>query len=238
MKIHGVKEANPIPDNILVIQLARFGDFLQTTPLLSVLKAQNPGARVSVLVDKGRRELAEKNPDVDEVLSVDLSRLAGMAQSEMSISDKLKRLQAGVKELKTKPYGLVINLNYSRLAALLTSLIKAERYAGPRFGPDRRSLIPSPWAGFMLNLMTHRRLIRFNLVDLLTVYAEENLEPPKGLTYPVSMADLDLGAELLGRTAGQLLIGFQLGSRHVSRQWPIENCAQLGSNLIEKHNAA
>ncbi|MBW2621527.1 MAG: hypothetical protein JRD68_01355 [Deltaproteobacteria bacterium] len=231
-------DLKPAPDNILVIQLARFGDFLQTTPLLSVLKARHPETRVSVLVDKGRTELAEKNPDIDEVLSVDLNLLAGIAQSGMAMSDKLKRLQAGVKPLKTEPYGLVINLNYSRVAALLANLIRAERYTGPRFGSDRRHLTPSPWAGFILNLMTHRRLIRFNLVDLLTVYAEASLRPPDGLTYPVSAEDSGLGFELLGRTDGRALIGFQLGSRHASRQWPVENFAQLGAELIAKKNVS
>ena len=225
------------PDRILVIQLARFGDFLQTTPLLSALRAQNPQARISVLVDKGRTELAEKNPDIDEVLSVDLARLAGMARSEITLSEKIESIQAAVKSLKTERYGLVINLNYSRVAALLANLIDADKKTGPRYGSDRKQLTPSPWAGFILNLMTNRRLIRFNLVDLLTVYAEGEINPSISLTYPLSPEDSRLGAELLAQTAGQTLIGFQLGSRHFSRQWPLENFARLGAQLITKRKA-
>jgi len=225
------------PARILVIQLARFGDFLQTTPLLSALRAQNPKARISVLVDKGRTELAEKNPDIDEVLSVDLARLAGMARSEITLSEKIESIQAAVKSLKTERYGLVINLNYSRVAALLANLIDAEKNTGPRYGSDRKQLTPSPWAGFILNLMTNRRLIRFNLVDLLTVYAEGEIKPSGSLAYPLSPEDLRLGAELLTQQEGQILIGFQLGSRHFSRQWPLENFTQLGAQLMTKRKA-
>ncbi len=139
-------ERYPDIEQILVIQLARFGDFLQTTPLLETLKTLNPGTRLSVLVDKGRAGLARNNPHVDEVISVDLNHLASVARGELSISEKLKRLDKAVKSLKAEHYGLVINLNYSRVAALLSNLVRADRSAGPCFGPDRERLRPSPWA--------------------------------------------------------------------------------------------
>jgi len=46
------------PERVLVVQLARFGDFLQTTPLLTALKAQQPEGRLSVLVDRPQAGLA------------------------------------------------------------------------------------------------------------------------------------------------------------------------------------
>ncbi len=225
------------PASILVIQLARFGDFLQTTPLLAALKTKYPGCRLTVLVASGQEELAETNPNIDNILTIDLKNLAKVAQSRTSIPKKLKRFSEVIKRFKNQEYDLLINLNTSRIAALLGNIMRAKQREGAHFARDRKHLITSPWAGFIMNLMTYRRLIRFNLVDLLTTYAGNELQPPKGLTYPLTVETARLAANLLGSDPCSPLIGFQLGSRHETRQWPVEYFADLGQRLIKEKKA-
>ena len=222
---------------ILVAQLARFGDFLQTTPLLSLLKAQQPEVRLSVLVNTAQAGLAGANPEIDEVLAVDLGELSRLARSRANgLGEKLIGLRDILEFLGQSCFDRVINLNTTRPAALLTELVKAEQRSGPRLGPDRRRLLTEPWAGFIMQLMSDRRLIRFNLVDLLTGYAGPVPRRAAGLTYIVSDQTRNRAAEMLGRGTGPL-IGFQLGSRHTSRQWPPENFARLAACLIQEENA-
>ena len=47
-----------MPD-ILVVQMARLGDFLQTTSLLSGIKEFRPDNRIHVLIDKSNAEIAK-----------------------------------------------------------------------------------------------------------------------------------------------------------------------------------
>ena len=72
-----MKPDSTATNRILVVQLARFGDFLQTTPLLAALKEEHPRAALSVLVDTPQSDLARSHPLVDEVLTVNLGNSTG-----------------------------------------------------------------------------------------------------------------------------------------------------------------
>ena len=222
---------------ILAAQLARFGDFLQSTPLLAALKDKHPGARLTVLVDAGQADLARTNPDIEEVWSVDLNKLRALARSRSNLSDILHRTQSELSFLSGRSFDLVINLNTSRTAALLCALIPGEKRLGPALAADRSSIETAPWTGFIMNLMKHRPMIRFNLVDLLTCYAGLEKRPSDALIYRVGLQARARARELIGPRPDGPLIGFQMGSKHLSRQWPPENFALLARDLISEHGA-
>ena len=224
--------------DICVVQLARFGDFLQTTPLLAALKKAHPKARLNVVVNTTQAELAWANPDVDEVAAVNVARLEAAANNPgRRLSDRINSLHDVLSPLMDRPCDLAINLNTSGLAALVAELIPATDRRGAVLGQDRKRLIPAPWAGFIMSLMANRRLIRFNLVDLLASYADVTERVSDGLVYPLADEDIDQGRELLGPIGAGPCIGFQMGSRHESRQWPVERFATLASLLIKERGA-
>lgn len=217
---------------VLVVQLARFGDFLQTTPLLAALKAQHPGARLEVLVDRPRAELARLTPGVDGVRTVDLARLTGLAAGQEAVSAKLAGFDRHLKKLAATPYHLVVNVNTSWTAALIAGLVPAQRRRGPLVRPDRAGLTHEPWALLVMHLMRARRLIRFNLVDLLLGYAEKPTRPALGLLSPLTDQGRRKARALLSPAGPERLVGFQLGSRHFARRWPLEHFAALGRDLV------
>ncbi|MFH1089958.1 MAG: glycosyltransferase family 9 protein, partial [Pseudomonadota bacterium] len=224
--------------NILVMQLARFGDFLQTTPLLSSLKRRYPQARLSVLVSQAQAGLAEGNPEVDEVLSVNLKGLEEISRDpDTGLAEKIKLTGHALGFLRQRNFDLVLNLNTSRMAALISELISAGRREGARLANDRHSLLTPVWARYIMRLMSRRRLIRLNLVDLLTGYAGLNLRAAAGLTYRVTGRAGAQATTLLSPAGPRRLVGFQLGSRHLSRQWPAENFAQLAAFLVREEGA-
>ena len=134
-------------------------------------------------------------------------------------------------------FDLLINLNLSRIATLLSALIPAGHRSGPQLAPDRQSLTTAPWTVFIMNLMPQRKLIRFNLVDLLACYAVISTRKTDRLIYQVGRRVRQQARELVGSSENRPLVGFQLGSRHQSRQWPPENYAALAKELIERHRA-
>ena len=152
------------------------------------------------------------------------------------MSEKILVLKKSLGFLTRQTYDRVINLNTTRVAALLTALIPARRRSGPRLAPDRRRLFTAPWAGFIMHLMRERRLVRFNLVDLLACYTDIDHRPAEGLIHPLTPQARQEASALLPMDES-LLIGLQLGSRHASRQWPPEYFARLAADLAEMERA-
>ena len=219
--------------HVLVIQLARFGDYLQTTPLLSALKNGGGADRLTVLVNRPMVETARTNPHVDQVLSVDLESLGETAGNlNIGTVDKIGQFHGMLGFLKDHCFDRVINLNTSRVAALISELVRAGQRDGARLAKDRSGLRTAPWTGFIMDLMARRSLIRFNLVDLLLNYAGDASPLPRQLTSPLNGSAGEASGSVVEVLAGHgPLVGFQVGSRHTSRQWPPDRFARLADLL-------
>ncbi len=70
-----VFEQLPRGGRVAVVRLRSLGDCVLTTPALDLLKRSRPDLRVAVVVETRFRSLFENNPDVDEILPVELSAL-------------------------------------------------------------------------------------------------------------------------------------------------------------------
>ena len=189
-------------EKILLIQLAKLGDFIQSTPLLANLRRLHPGAGMFILArDASVLEAARISPLVDQVLtSTEEAVNQGFFEQVYVLNSHLEAAQAG-------------------------AMIKAGQYFGPRLFEN--GLRFSPGRLFLLGLMTiDRKLGRFNLVDVwnslipeakpLPVYwpevsAEIGLDRPEGVLIGLQLGCrnhlrrwpvenfIRLGEELLGK---------------------------------------
>ncbi|HEX03605.1 MAG TPA: hypothetical protein ENH10_00395, partial [Bacteroidetes bacterium] len=57
-----------------ILQLARFGDLIQTSPLIQQVKRMRPNASICLFVDARTKAAAEIIDGVDEIVPIDLSR--------------------------------------------------------------------------------------------------------------------------------------------------------------------
>jgi heptosyltransferase-3 len=73
--VGSVLEDLPRDGRVAVIRLRSLGDCVLTTPALEILKRFRPDLRVSVMVEDRFGDLFEGNPDIDEILPPQLSRL-------------------------------------------------------------------------------------------------------------------------------------------------------------------
>lgn len=67
------------PQRILLIQTAKIGDFVSTTPLLREIKRALPQAQLAVVLHQTNLPLARHNPHIDELLPLPAQGLRGMA---------------------------------------------------------------------------------------------------------------------------------------------------------------
>ena len=144
---------------ILVIQMAKLGDFIQSTPFLSALRSTWPGRTVTLAgAEAAVLEAARLSPLVEETLAVG----PGGPEPEGD-------------------FEAVFNLNSAPAAAELSGRVRA----GRRFGPTTQggALSFTPAQEFLMGLMAEdRRLGRFNLADVWLALAPQ--AGPRPLFWP------------------------------------------------------
>lgn len=144
---------------VLVIQMAKLGDFIQSTPLLANLRRQWPGSAIV---------LAGEQPAVLEA-----ARLSPLVDETLAAAEGLPA--------PTGDFEAVYTLNSHLRAITLAAGVKAKARFGPTLVSGRASYTPAQ--NFLMNLMRlDRRLGRFNLVDVWASLADQ--PEPSSLVWP------------------------------------------------------
>jgi len=216
-----------------VVNLTRFGDLLQTQPVLSGLKAS--GHEVGLVCLQNFRGATALLRDVDAVFDVPGARLlAGLDRAwPEAVGDFLAWTEGARKEFWPQA---CINLTPSLPGRLLARALATGSISG--FGMDGHGFgtYSSPWSAFLEASSRQRGCSPFNLVDLFWKAAHLGDGPrPFRLAEPapdaVENALAILAASAPPGHAGYL--GLQLGASAARRQWPVESFAALATGLWE-----
>jgi|GEM_PF-301886 ADP-heptose:LPS heptosyltransferase len=206
----GLRSA-PAPRQILVLQLARFGDLLQTWPLLTRLRLAYPGARLTLITDQRLLPLHPLGPQVDATQGFDLLGLTALVEQDWP--GAYQRVASLLKDLRAREFDLVFNLNFSRISLLLTYLLGAPAQ-GFLPGAGGREFFRGPWLAWIYSLVHARRFNRFHLTDVFRHLAPE----PAVATAPPALAACP---------GGEPVIALQLATRHDRRTWPLKYFTRL-----------
>ena len=141
-------------NNVLVIQMARMGDFLQSTPLLCGLKKAYPGCVIHMLVDKNILDFAGTCPFVDKRYGLDTEALTRALSPGNDAMDVYGLLHEHCGELHELAVDAVYNLNYSPITAVLARLPRARHVFGYGISDSRHGISKSPWFVFFNSLMS------------------------------------------------------------------------------------
>jgi len=205
---------------VLVVQLARLGDLVQTWPLLRRLRHQAPGLSVDLLADRRLRALHALGPELDHIWEVELGSLPLLAQRDLTAAyDQVQHLAGG---LRAREYDLVYNLNFSRLSLLLSYLAGGEvrGYQPARGG---REFFRDPWLALVFALVHARQVNRVHLSDVF-----RHLAPGR---------DLDPRPPAPVSRHGEPIIAVQVATRHPQRTWPLKAFTRLAGLLVNRLGA-
>lgn len=108
---------------ILIIQTAFLGDVILATPIVSELKRIFPAAEIDVLVKKGNESLLQNNPNLNYVITFDKS------------NGKYRVIKLLIKQIRSREYDLVINLQRFGSSGLITALSGAKKKYGFKKNP-------------------------------------------------------------------------------------------------------
>ncbi len=226
-----------MPD-ILVVQMARLGDFLQTTPLLAGIKEECPDNRVCVLIDSANTELAKKCGCADEIICIDVDSIVNEINGNDDAEEVFKIIQKYCLSLFNRYFDIVINLNFSRIAAILSNMPESGKIYGYRLDRTGKKLEKDSWFVYFNNMVKHSPLSPFNLVDYFYyIFCKKNKR--KKLCFKLTNSDLKKAEEIFNGfdiDSANKVIVFHPGIRHEKRSWPIEYYAELISKYYNNEN--
>ena len=223
---------------ILIINLTRMGDQVQSIPLLTGLKKRYPRSCQTLLVNNAFSYVCGSIPDIDRYIEFDFDRLyVDIISPESDLAEAYIYLDELFGEIRRQKYDLVINLTPSRLAAVAAFLAHGKETMGITLDPEGYRLIKHPWMNYLQATCLYGDLNSFNLVDLFAKGG--GINPGEG-EYSLKIADKEqewakqlLKAE--GVHSSERLIGFQLGASTAKKRWPVELFANLANLLSKKY---
>ncbi len=235
--------------NILLINLTRFGDLLQSRALIHDLAAA--GHRVGLVCLENFAQAARLLPDVTHIAPLPgASLLRPLAGDPAGLP---RQWPAGLAALgvwsqdlqRVFPYDDVRNLTATLSARLLCRLLAEDRpVVGFDLDEEGFARNSNPWSAFTLGSTAERGSSPFNLVDLFRRMGQ-NPDQARALHAPGSAALAPppppareeifalLQAEAPAGCSG--FVGFQLGASRDERRLPGATFADLGDRLWAEH---
>ncbi len=213
----------------LIISLTRFGDLLQTQPVISGLKAQ--GGEVGLVCLENFASTTTLLADLDYVLPLPGARFLALLDSDWRKSVlELSRVRDSLA--RDFDPDVVVNLTPSVSARLLSRVFKGSEVRG--FGMDELGFNAdsSSWAVFLQTASADRGTSPFNVVDLFC----RSAGLPEGKTaFRLNTPDdklLKKADRLLAGCTGEVpnakgYVAFQLGASEDRRRWPVKSFVRL-----------
>ncbi len=211
---------------ILVINLMRLGDLVQSTPVLRGVRRRHPEARITLLAMDLFEGAARLLPGVDRLLLFPGTALAPVLDRQ-GWPAAVRQLAHWVKGHLWPAPDLVVNLTPTVTAGLLARLCGGAETRG-LWVNDGRELVTAPaWASYSLVVSRARQANPFNVVDLF-VRSAGLLPDGAGLAVQVPPGPASC------KNGGVWQVGLCPGASRPERQWPPENFARTARLLLAK----
>lgn len=222
-------------ERILIVNLTRLGDLLQTSPTVAGLRAKHPDAEVTLLAERNFAEVCEAIPGVDRVERLDLDRIGRLLlEGGARVAEAYHLVHGVVADLRSRRFDLALNFSSSRMSAVLLGLLGVGDVRGWSMTPDGFRSIRHPWARLFAASCLNRRFAAFNLVDCYRGIAGCLVDGSQRLAYAVRDEARRAITERLsahGLAADAPLVALQLGASRPVRRWPVDSFARLAADV-------
>jgi len=222
--------------NILVLNLTRLGDLLQSQPAIAGLKAQ--GHRIGLVCLDNFSTAARLMQGLDAVYPLPGGRLLARLKSGWHSALAVHRQLLDDVSQQFAP-DVVINLTPSQPARLLAMTFKPAQTIGFALDELGFNADSSLWAAFLQLAASSRGASPFNVADMfrrISGLAGPPAGPPaasglRGPTDEEKAAALARLLELLPAPPAKGFVALQLGASEDRRRWPVAHFAQVAQGL-------
>jgi ADP-heptose:LPS heptosyltransferase len=214
----GAKTLHGTPERVVIVQMAKLGDMVCTTPLFRAVKAQYPSCELVVVGNKVNRELLEGNKDVDRYVE-----FAGILPTIRALRGA--RIDFGCITSPSAPLLAVLYLSGVRLIA-------APLIEGGRSPNDTRAYrMLARLCATRPHQMRHyapREYLR--LLEPIAIHTE-NTEKHLSYTERAGESIATYLREQNLRTPGRMLLGVAPSAGHKTKEWFPERFAEVITRL-------
>jgi len=218
---------------VLVINIARMGDLLQSSPLIRGLKSSGEEVEVTLLVSAAFRDVAVAIPGVDHLVSLSLKGvIEPLALPNSGMQPAYRLLKGLTDELQSRHFDRVINITHTHYSAVLTALAMGAETTGMSLDNQGYRVVYGDWANYYFNSCLNRAFNRFNLVDLHCRIA--GVKPAGRLYINLSDESRREAADLIDELhlTGRRLVGLVPGASTPEKQWPVELFAEAVNETL------
>ncbi|MCB0335923.1 MAG: glycosyltransferase family 9 protein, partial [Bdellovibrionales bacterium] len=237
-----MKKRYPKKSNVLLVNITRLGDMLQATPTIAGIKEENPGCRVTVLVEKQFESICHWLPHIDEVMTIDLGMMVrSLARNPEGVLEAYDQVTDLLDDLRSRNFDYCLNMSSSAYTALLLKMVNVQSHGGWTADEEGHRVIESDWAKLFATSVFHqnRQFNSINLVDVFRCSADVEAHPeslqininPDALTY----VDEFLAEHKFTNTGP--LIAVQAGASQEKRQFAPKHFIECINILTTRHNA-
>ncbi len=217
-------------EKILIIQLTRLGDGVQTLPVLKLLKRQRTDCNVTLLCVKEFSGIFSRTPFLDRLVAIPAVDVAPMRGREafQRLSDYPVLLEE---------YDSVVNLTHNWVGGFFCRNVKGISKSGLVNSENPMGPVKSGQAKYLFASQKCRTQNLFNIVDMHSAMAGLSMEPVRNYMQIDDNEVRDGNALLLqnGLKKKGRLIAFQLGANLMHRAWPPERFAAVAKRLLRRH---
>ncbi|MCD4829271.1 MAG: glycosyltransferase family 9 protein [Candidatus Cloacimonetes bacterium] len=218
-------------ERILILNLTRMGDLVQMLGLVGGLRRRWPQARIDVLAMKAFAGILERFPHIDNVLTLDDTRLVGTLGEDMWSG--YRELKQSVDALNATDYDYVVSPVVSIQAAWIGFMLDVKRRSGMFFNADRQQTITSEWTAFHLANEHHLGDRTFNLVDIFARVGGVGAKPEDFRLEPGEEAEAK-AAETWREHGldGRQVVGVHCGASQSNKAWEPERFRAVIEKLL------
>ena len=214
-------------EKILIIQLTRMGDSIQTLPVLKLLKRQRSGSNVTLLCVKEFSGIFSRTPYFDRLVALPAIDVAPMRSKVpfQRLSDYPELLEE---------YDSVINLTHNWVGGFFCGNVCGRSKSGLVNSDNPVGRVKFDQAKYLFASQKCRIENLFNIVDMHSAMAGLCPEPIQGYMH-INENEVRDGHTLLlqnGLRNKGRLIALQPGANMVHRAWPPERFADLANRLL------
>jgi len=215
---------------VLVMNLTRMGDILESVPVLKALKRKF--SEVHLLVNKEFAGITQFIPYCDFIHTFErLDFVTSLSRLNALFPRFYKYYSDFVKEVNKRDYDLLINFVPEAVSALLANMIKAKEKRGAIYKKGDVFCIDN-WTRFLMNAVLNRKFNPFNLTDILAGISDVEAEIDAELR--VKEEKEKEAVEILYKNRvkeGDILIGFQPGASRPEKIWMPHYFAQVAKHF-------
>lgn len=235
---------------VLVIQLARLGDTIQSLMALRAAKQLYPEMEIHFLVRERFSSAAKRVPWIKEVITLPTDRiLEPVLKGQQNEAQALAGLARWLSPMIHDSWDMIINWTYSDASSYLTALIPARIKLGYSRRRDTTLSATDGWSHFIQGVVQGGVEQNIHLTDILTtqlltalqIHLGEPADEGNSAVTSKAFFSLDLTGfnerdlGLSWRDPSRKWLGIQLGTGYATKNWSPERWSKFASYVLSRH---